>query len=192
VKNLVELHGGKIRALSAGHGKGSTFILQFPISLADLAKAPERLESVDPALPFEEPSLEGLKVLVVDDELDTREILQRLLESHDAQVLAAASAREALALLRQEKPHVLISDIGMPQEDGYWLIQEVRFLAPEEGGTIPALALTALARSEDRIRALRAGFQAHTAKPVETAELIYIVAGLAGRTGRRPRKTGAE
>lgn len=187
VKNLVELHGGEIRGLSAGIGKGSTFILRLPI-LADLAKAPESRASEEAAFAFEEPggpSLEGLKVLVVDDEPDTREILQRLLESCDAQVLIAASAREALTLLRQEKPHVLVSDIGMPHEDGYWLIQQVRSLAPEEGGSIPALALTALARSEDRIRALRAGFQAHTAKPVETAELAYLVAALAGRTARR-------
>jgi PAS domain S-box-containing protein len=191
VRNLVELHGGEIRALSAGVGKGSTFILHLPISLADLAKAPERRESMETGLPFEEPSLEGLKILVVDDEPDTREVLRRLLESCAAQVLAAASAREALALLRQEKPHVLVSDIGMPHEDGYWLIEQVRSLAPEEGGAIPALALTALARAEDRLRALRAGFQAHTAKPVETVELIYVVAGLAGRTGRRPRKEHA-
>jgi PAS domain S-box-containing protein len=194
VRNLVELHGGEIRGLSAGIGKGSTFILRLPI-LADLAKVPESRESEEAPFAFGEPgdpSLEGLKVLVVDDEPDTREILQRLLESCDAQVLVAASAREALALLLQEKPHVLVSDIGMPQEDGYWLIQQVRSLAPEEGGSIPALALTALARSEDRIRALRAGFQAHTAKPVETAELAYLVAGLAGRTGRRLRRTGVE
>ncbi len=185
VRNLVELHSGEIRALSAGLGKGSTFILQLPISLADLAKAPEKRESVE--VPFEEPSLEGLKILVVDDELDTREILQRLLAARDAEVLIAASAREALMLLRQERPHVLVSDIGMPQEDGYWLIQQVRSLAPEEGGSTPALALTALARAEDRIRALRAGFQVHTAKPVETAELVYLVAGLAGRTAGRSR-----
>jgi len=186
VRNLVELHSGEIRALSAGLGKGSTFILKLPISLADLAKAPEKRERVE-APPFEEPLLEGLKILIVDDELDTREILQRLLAACDAQVLVAASAREALTLLRQEKPHVLISDIGMPQEDGYWLIEQVRALAPEEGGLIPALALTALARAEDRIRALRAGFQMHTAKPVETAELVYLVAALAGRTGGRSR-----
>jgi len=191
VRNLVELHGGEIRASSAGLGKGSTFILHLPISLVDLAKAPESRESEEAAFPFavpDDPSLAGLKVLVVDDEPDTREILQRLLASCDAQVLLAASAREALTLLRQEKPHVLVSDIGMPHEDGYWLIQQVRSLAPEEGGSIPALALTALARADDRIRALRAGFQAHTAKPVETAELIYLVAGLAGRTGRGERK----
>lgn len=189
VKHLVELHGGKVRASSAGLGKGSTFIFQLPLGLAGLAEAPESPGDVDAAV-FEEPgdpSLAGLKILVVDDEPDTREVLQRLLESGGAQVLLAASAREALALLRQEKPHLLISDIGMPHEDGYWLIQQVRALAPEDGGAVPAVALTALARAEDRIRALRAGFQAHTAKPVETAELIYVAAGLAGRTAR-PRR----
>jgi PAS domain S-box-containing protein len=190
VKNLVELHGGEIRARSPGQGKGSTFTLHFPVSPADPVAVPEG-ELPGSALPWEEPgdpSLDGLKVLVVDDELDTREILQRLLKSSAAQVLLAASAREALALLRREKPHVLISDIGMPNEDGYWLIQQVRSLDPEQGGAVPAVALTALARAEDRIRALRAGFQAHTPKPVETTELLYIVAGLAGRTARRPRR----
>ena len=189
VKHLVELHGAEVRASSAGPGKGSTFIFQLPLSLADLAEAPESPRGVDAPLCEEpvDPSLEGLEILVVDDEPDTREVLQRLLESGGARVLLAASAREALALLRQEKPHLLISDIGMPHEDGYWLIQQVRALAPEDGGAIPAVALTALARAEDRLRALRAGFQAHTAKPVETAELIYVAAGLAGRTAR-PRR----
>ena len=189
VKNLVELHGGEIRASSAGLGRGSTFVFQLPLSLTYLAEPPASPRGVDAAL-FEEPgdlSLEGLKILVVDDEPDTREILRRLLESGGALVLLAASAREALALLREEKPCLLISDIGMPHEDGYWLIQQVRALAPEDGGAIPAVALTALARAEDRLRALRAGFQAHTAKPVETAELIYVAAGLAGRTAR-PRR----
>jgi PAS domain S-box-containing protein len=189
VKNLVELHGGEIHASSAGLGKGSAFTFQLPLSVAGLAAAPESRKGEDAAL-FEEPgdpSLEGLKILVVDDEPDTREVLQRLLESGEAQVLLASSAREALTLLGQERPHLLISDIGMPQEDGYWLIQQVRALAPEDGGAIPAVALTALARSEDRLRALRAGFQAHTAKPVETEELIYIAAGLAGRTARPVR-----
>ncbi|HEX4966379.1 MAG TPA: PAS domain S-box protein [Thermoanaerobaculia bacterium] len=189
VKNLVELHSGEVRASSAGLGKGSTFIFQLPLSLTDLAEPPESPRGVDATL-FEEPgdpSLAGLKILVVDDEPDTREVLQRLLESGGALVLLAASAREALVLLRQEKPCLLISDIGMPQEDGYWLIQQVRALAPEDGGAIPAVALTALARAEDRLRALRAGFQAHTAKPVETAELIYVAAGLAGRTARARR-----
>jgi PAS domain S-box-containing protein len=187
VKHLVELHGGEVRASSAGPGKGATFVFQLPLSLADLAEAPESPRGVGAAL-FEEPgdpSLEGLKILLVDDDPITREVLKRLLESGGgAQVVLAASAREALALLRQEKPHLLISDIGMPQEDGYWLIQQVRALAAEDGGAIPAVALTALARAEDRLRALRAGFQAHTAKPVETTELIYVAAGLAGRTAR--------
>ncbi len=189
VKNLVELHGGEVRASSAGLRKGSTFIVQLPLGLADLAAGAETPRGVDAVL-FEEPgdpSLAGLEILVVDDEPDTREVLQRLLQSGGAQVLLAASAREALALLQQEKPHLLISDIGMPHEDGYWLIQQVRALAPEDGGAIPAVALTALARAEDRLRALRAGFQTHTAKPVETAELIYVAAGLAGRTAR-PRR----
>jgi CheY-like chemotaxis protein len=173
----------------------SRFILHLPISLVDLAKAPESRESEEAACPFampDDPSLAGLKVLVVDDELDTREILQRLLASCDARVLLAASAREALTLLRQEKPHVLVSDIGMPHEDGYWLIQQVRALAPEEGGSIPALPSPPWPAPTTGSALSAPVSRPHTAKPVETAELIYLVAGLAGRTGRRPRRAGAE
>ena len=120
---------------------------------------------------------------MVDDEADARAILKRVLEDCDATVRTAGSVAEAMELIQSERPDVLISDIGMPGEDGYSLIRRVRALGGEIGGKVPALALTAYARSEDRIRAVAAGYQMHVAKPVEPAELITMVASLAGRTG---------
>ena len=122
-------------------------------------------------------------MLVVDDEADTRDILLAVLTSCGAQATAAASAAEALRLLGRERYDVLVSDIGMPDEDGYTLIGRVRALAGEDGGSIPAVALTAYARAEDRLRVLRSGFQMHVPKPVEPAELITVVANLARRGG---------
>jgi CheY-like chemotaxis protein len=123
-----------------------------------------------------------VKVLVVDDEPDARGLIKRLLEDRDATVQTAGSAGEAIEQLRSLRPDVLVSDIGMPGEDGYSLIRRVRSLGPDAGGKVPALALTAYARSEDRMRAVGAGYQMHVAKPVEPAELILMVASLAGRT----------
>lgn len=129
--------------------------------------------------------LGGIRVLVVDDEPDARALVKRLLENCEAVVTTAASASEALEALRRAKPDVVISDIGMPGEDGYALIRMVRALPPDEGGDVPAVALTAYARSEDRTRALLSGFQSHVAKPVEPTELVATVASLARRPGRR-------
>ena len=117
----------------------------------------------------------------VDDEADARELLRRVLESRGAKVFTAASASQALDLVTKEKPDVLVSDIGMPEEDGYSLIRRVRALEPERGGGVPAIALTAYARAEDRMKAITAGFQMHLSKPVETAELLTMVSSLAGR-----------
>jgi CheY-like chemotaxis protein len=124
--------------------------------------------------------LSGVRVLVVDDEADARELVRRVLEASNAIVITASSAAEGLELLRRERPHVLLSDIGMPEEDGYALLRKIRDLPPSEGGSIPAGALTAFARSEDRRRALMAGFQLHVPKPVEPTELLAVVANLAG------------
>jgi CheY-like chemotaxis protein len=129
--------------------------------------------------------LEGIRVLVVDDEGDTREMVSAILKSQGAQVEAASSAADAVAALPRVRPHILVSDVEMPVEDGYELIRQVRRLAPEDGGRIPAAALTAYARPEDRMRALMAGFQIHVPKPVQPAELVAVVASLAGRTGPR-------
>ena len=118
-------------------------------------------------------------MLAVDDEADARELIRRVLEDCGARVLVASSSKEALDVLRREKPDMILSDIGMPGEDGYEFIQQVRRLSPEEGGRTPAAALTAFARAEDRTRALRAGYQTHVTKPVETMELTAVVASLA-------------
>ncbi len=124
-----------------------------------------------------------MHVLVVDDEEDTRDLLKMVLEKCGASVTAVASAAEAFAVLKETRPDVLVSDLGMPGEDGYSLIKKVRALPVKDGGQTPAAALTAYARVEDRMRVLRCGFQMHIPKPVEPAELVAVVANLAGRIG---------
>ena len=127
------------------------------------------------------PSLDGISVLVVDDESDARALVKRLLEGCGAKVITASSASEALMLVLSERPQMIVSDIGMPGEDGYEFMRKVRALPADQGGRTPAAALTAFARSEDRTRALRAGYQTHVTKPVELAELAAVVASLAAR-----------
>ncbi len=188
VRNLVELHGGTVRAHSEGAGKGATFIVKLPVMPVRMETSnAERVQpaSVESGVSFDPPSLDGVKVLVVDDNADTRLFLTTVLEECKAQVKAAASVSEAMELIKQSKPDVLVSDIGMPEEDGYSLISKVRALSPEQGGLIPAAALTAYARAEDRTRSLMSGFQIHLPKPVEPAELAAVVANLAGRSGIR-------
>jgi CheY-like chemotaxis protein len=124
-----------------------------------------------------------ITVLVVDDDPDARDVLARILRDGCASVITASSAVEALEILKKSKPALLVSDIGMPDEDGYDLIRKVRALAANDGGRVPAVALTAFARSEDRQRALLAGFQLHVAKPVEPSELLTVCASLVGRIG---------
>ena len=131
------------------------------------------------------PQLGGLRALVVDDDPDAREVVATILKQCEAEVKTAASASEALDILTDWQPHVLISDIEMPETNGYGLIQKVRALEPEAGGRVPAVALTAYTRIEDRLRALAAGFQMHVPKPVDPAELVTIVASLGGRLGQR-------
>ena len=182
VKHLVELHGGNVVAESGGEGHGATFRISLPVSTGAApahVAAPGRMESQPPV------SLESMRVLVVEDEPDTREFLKRLLESHGAAVAVAVSADEALAALRGDPPDVLISDIGLPDVDGYELIQRIRTGSPGEGSMIPAIALTAYARPEDRARALRSGYQIHLAKPVEPAELVMTIASFSSLTQRR-------
>ena len=189
VRNLVELHGGTVRADSEGAGKGSTFTVMLPIAIvrgAQSAAPPDDRGASPPAVDFEAVDLSGLKVLIVDDQPDARELLARVLQGCKAEVVVAAGAAEALALMESERPDVLVSDIGMPEVDGFELIRRVRALGAARGGRIPAIALTAFARSEDRTKALHSGFQVHVAKPVEPAELIATVASVAGRTGSPP------
>jgi PAS domain S-box-containing protein len=190
VKQLVELHGGRVRASSSGEGSGSTFTVSLPLTVIHPPPEPEAgrrhpVARTGPHLSQDTcVELHGVRVLVVDDEPDARSLLQRLLEDCHAIVMLAESAGAALEKLVADRPDVLVSDIGMPGEDGYSLIRRVRALHPDKGGNVPALALTAYARSEDRTRSVLAGFQMHMSKPVEPAELIAMVASLAGRTGR--------
>jgi PAS domain S-box-containing protein len=185
VRHLVELQGGTVRADSAGEGTGATFTVTLPV--APLLRREGAEERVHPAardtLPAHEcpERLDGVKVLVVDDEPDARELLATGLGQCGADVVTASTAREAFEALGRAKFDVLISDIGMPGEDGYELIRRVRALPPEAGGMTPAVALTAYARTEDRLRAMRAGFEMHFSKPVELTELVVVISNLARR-----------
>ena len=185
VRQLVDLHGGSVSVESAGEGKGATFTITLPfVGVVSTQKETESTHPThtDEIVTFEGlPSLEGLKILVVDDEADTRELIREVLKECGSEVVMSRSAAEALEALEQHKPDILISDLGMPDEDGYSLISKIRALPPERGGQIPAAALTAYARAEDRMRVLRSGFQFHLPKPVDSAELVTVVASLAGR-----------
>ncbi|HJQ33597.1 MAG TPA: ATP-binding protein [Pyrinomonadaceae bacterium] len=185
VRHLVELHGGTVRAESPGEGRGATFTVQLPIApfLPEEASEPARPAAAHDTLPsYEGPErLDGVKILVVDDEPDTLEMLRVGLTQCGAEVSAARSAPEALAALDAAVPDVLISDIGMPDEDGYQLVRKIRARPAEQGGRVPAIALTAYARTEDRLQALRAGYHMHVPKPVELAELVAVVSSLVRR-----------
>jgi PAS domain S-box-containing protein len=185
VKNLVELHGGTVRAASPGIGEGSTFTVRLPV-LPVYQVDPEggRVHPTARDLlpqPEIDDRLDGTTILVVDDEPDARELLTVGLERCGAQVKAAASVTEAFRAIAVQIPDVLISDIGMPDEDGYELIRKLRLMPEEKGGKIPSIALTAYARVEDRLRALRSGYQMHVPKPVELAELVAVVDSLVKR-----------
>ena len=184
VHQLVDLHGGSVSVASEGAGKGATFTISLPFGVTSSEKEgePANPVSTDEVNTLEGlPSLAGLKVLVVDDEADTRELIREVLKECNAEVILSRSAAEALEALEQYQPDILISDLGMPDEDGYSLISKIRALPAERGGHIPAAALTAYARAEDRMRVLRSGFQFHLPKPVDSAELVTVVASLAGR-----------
>ncbi len=189
VRHLVELHGGTVKAESPGEEKGATFTVTLPFravriavdeAISTGARRKVRLNQLS--------ALEGLHILVVDDEADARELVQVMLEENGAQVTAADSVAEALRLLTNEqsiRPDAIVSDIGMPEENGYTLIRQVRRLPAAQGGQLPAIALTAFGRASDRIAALSAGFQMHVPKPVEAAELVMVIASLTGRAELR-------
>jgi len=181
VRHLVELHGGTVEAQSPGEGQGATFIVKLPLLRERYATADAAWLGGSAPSAFDLPSLAGVDVLLVDDETDARESISAVLELCGARLRAVGSAAEAADAIDRRLPDVLVCDIGMPHEDGYALIRKVRARGPARGGTLPAAALTAHARDEDRRRALEAGFHAHIAKPAEPAELASVVAALAGR-----------
>jgi len=191
VRQLVELHGGTVKAHSDGPGRGATFKLRLPVlsinlvpgsrsALSDSTLAEARATD---GLSIEcPPRLDGVRVLVVDDDFDTRQMLKAVLSECQADVITASSAAEAIKEIQQRKPDVLVSDVGMPEQDGYDLIKQVRETESADNAIrVPALALTAYAKAEDRVRALAGGYQVHLAKPVEPAEFVLVVANLAGR-----------
>lgn len=184
-RQLVELHGGRVRAYSEGPGLGASFHVNLP--LAALQRDDGGATVLRDKVPDIEPELSGLRVLLVEDEADARELVQRILEERGVTVDAVATADEALLAFQIARPHVIVSDIGLPGQDGYDLMRKLRALESSHYGTplTPAAALTALARTEDRKRALMAGFQAHIAKPVDPLELLFLIASLSGRTGSR-------
>lgn len=187
VRHLTELHGGNVKVYSPGEGLGATFVVELPLSPIHSPETGERVHpTVNSGLPCDHlPSLEGLHILVVDDEADARDLLVTILTACGAEATAVSSVREAMAILEHlqpNQPDLLVSDIGMPGENGYDLIKQIRALNPEQGGQIPAVALTAYARVEDRTRALSAGFQMHIAKPVNLTEFVTVIASLTGRT----------
>ncbi len=190
VRQLVELHGGTVTVTSPGIGQGATFTVKLPVIIThETPSEPEPLElmpladnNTDAA-----PSLEGLQILIVEDEADSLELLSTILQGYGAQVIPTASVSEALEIIENatvKSLDVLVSDIGMPNEDGYSLIRKLRQLEAQRGGWMPAVALTAYAKSDDRRQALLAGFQMHLPKPVEPEELATVIASLTGRTGR--------
>ncbi len=190
VKSLVELHGGSVKVSSDGPGQGAMFVVSLPLTAVHrndvepiLTPAPSTFVS-GPS-----PDLRGFHVLVIDDEADARGLIERILKKYNATVITAASSSEGLEAVKRHHPDMILSDIGMPLEDGYEFLAKVRQLSDAEGGDTPAVALTAFARSEDRRRALMAGFQMHLPKPVDAAELLAVAANLYAASRRA--KSGA-
>jgi CheY-like chemotaxis protein/two-component sensor histidine kinase len=193
VRHIVEAHGGSVEAHSPGENQGSVFTAKLPLMATrsvEIApqKAEERVYAASNdagsrlGIQFECPDeLQNLHILVVDDDDDARRLVKTVLESCQAKVTITTNAAQALVTLQSVRPDVLISDLGMPGEDGYSLIRKVRALPPEQGGRTPAAALTAYARVEDRLQVLRSGFQMHLPKPIDPAELVAVVATLANR-----------
>jgi signal transduction histidine kinase len=184
VRHLVELHAGSVDAQSAGEGKGAKFIVRLPAREANLL--PRVTEAPTGGI-VSAAMLMGVRLLVVDDDQGARELISGMLEGFGAQVSVAESGQAALSLLFAQRPDVLIADLGMPGMDGYALIEQVRALDPDFGGLTPAVAVTAYASPQDRLRALQAGYQNHVAKPVEAEELAIVIASLAGRLAQDKR-----
>jgi len=191
VRHLVEQHGGWVKAESAGEGRGATFIVDLPVarpsrsepaatSAAASSSATTAASGVGGVSP-----LRGLRVLVVDDEEDARELLLTVLAQYGGEAAAVASAAEALMVIQRDRPDLVVSDIGMPHEDGYMFLRKLRALSPERGGATPAVAVTAFAREEDARRAREAGYQMHLAKPVDPTQLVQVLAAVAAEARGR-------
>jgi signal transduction histidine kinase/ActR/RegA family two-component response regulator len=189
VRHLVEMHGGTVQADSQGEGLGSSFSVRLPLMIAKRADEGDR-DAQNEAQDI--PRLNGVRVLIVDDERDAREMLCVMLEQRGVEAQTVGSASEAFKMLQAWKPDVLVSDVGMPGEDGYALIAKVRALAPELGGRVPAVALTGYAGPEDSQRLTSAGYNICVAKPVEFAELVRTVASLTGRSAAKTARLDPE
>jgi CheY-like chemotaxis protein/two-component sensor histidine kinase len=176
VRHLVELHGGTVQVDSPGEGQGAIFTVKLPL-IKDKSGRHKAEGNSSPLAPESSP-LTGIRVLVVDDDTDSREFIAFVLEQLGAQVSTVTSAAEAIATLARLQPNILLSDIGMPDMDGYMLMRQIRTMPPEQGGQILAIALTAYAGEIDRQQALAAGFQHHLAKPVEPNELVKVILNL--------------
>jgi CheY-like chemotaxis protein len=180
VRHLVELHGGTVDVASPGEGQGATFTVRLPIlPVAAMRSSSEIFPTAEGAAAWgSPPPISGLRVLLVDDEAETLATLTALLEQRGAQTKAARSVGDAFEVFQAWRPDVLVSDIGMPEEDGYALIRKIRGRERELGGHVPAIALTAYARVEDRLKILSSGFQMHVPKPVDPVELVTVIASV--------------
>jgi len=191
VSHLVELHGGKVEVHSEGRNKGAKFVVKLPIIQA------ARLEpSVPPASNAAsnghgEFSLNGLKILIVEDDADSRDMLETILKQHGARVVEAENVERGFALFRAEQPDILVSDVGLPEQDGYDLIRRIRALPPTDGGNVPAIALTGYVSLQDQIQTLSAGFQEHLSKPVDTDRLIELLVELSKKQDRSQTTVGS-
>ncbi len=185
VRHLVELHGGTITAESDGVGRGATFRIVLPTRQSDAAADARLSVSSNASAGQKSQRLRGVRVLVVDDEPHARELFAAIVENAGAEVRVAGSARDALEVVRTWSPHVMLSDIEMPHEDGYHLMEQIDALEGAHGEHMVAIAVTAHSRHEDRIRGLEVGFKWHLTKPVEPAELVAVVAALATRVIQR-------
>jgi CheY-like chemotaxis protein len=182
VRHLIELHGGTVEAESAGKGRGATFTVRFPLAENVENSVPPQSDALAvragslKEISADAPDIRGLRVLIVDDDPDTLEVLRAVLKQYGARVRIAVSTADALEVFREWRPDVLISDLAMPVEDGYSLISKIRALTPEQGGNVPAAALTAYAAETDRRRSRAAGYQIHIAKPLDPTTIAAAVA----------------